>query len=59
MIGKRSPPLRRLSSLSGVREPLEVREGDGGGNALDGSLAIGLSDLEGVVGPGLYISLEW
>jgi hypothetical protein len=41
-----------------VREPEDVREGEGGGNALDGSLAIGLSDLDGVVGPGLYMSLE-
>jgi hypothetical protein len=42
-----------------VREPDEVREGEGGGKALDGSLAMGLSDFEGVVGPGLYMSLEW
>jgi hypothetical protein len=42
-----------------VREPEDVREGEGGGKALDGSLAIGLSDLEGVVGPGLYMSLDW
>lgn len=53
-----SPWLPRRSSRSGVREPDDVREGEGGGKALDGSLAIGLSDLDGVVGPGLYMSLE-
>jgi hypothetical protein len=53
-----SPPLPKMSSRSGVRDPDEVREGEGGGKALDGSLAIGLSDLDGVVGPGLYMSLE-
>ena len=53
-----SPSLPTLSSRSGVREPEDVREGEGGGKALDGSLAIGLSDLDSVVGPGLYISLE-
>jgi len=54
-----SPSLPTLSSRSGVREPDDVREGEGGGKALEGSLAIGLSDLDGVVGSGLYISLEW
>ena len=57
-IGIVSPSLPRRSSRSGVREPDDVREGEGGGKALDGSLAIGLSDLDGVAGPGLYISLE-
>ena len=54
-----SPSLPTVSSRSGVREPDDVREGEGGGKALDGSLAIGLIDLDGVVGPGLYISREW
>ena len=58
-IGIVSPWLPRRSSRSGVREPDDVREGEGGGKALDGSLAMGLSDLDGVVGTGLYISLEW
>jgi hypothetical protein len=58
MTGIVSPSLPRRSSRSGVREPDDVREGEGGGKALDGSLAIGLSDLDGVVGPGLYMSLE-
>jgi hypothetical protein len=52
-IGIVSPSLPKVSSRSGVREPDDVREGEGGGKARDGSLAIGLSDLEGVVGPGL------
>jgi hypothetical protein len=59
LIGIESPSLVPSSPLSGVREPDEVREGEGGGKALDGSLAMGLSDFEGVVGPGLYMSLEW
>jgi len=54
-----SSPSPAISSLSGVREPDDVREGEGGGNALDGSLAMGRNDLDGVVGPGLYMSLEW
>lgn len=57
-IGIVSPSLPKVSSRSGVRDPDEVREGEGGGKALEGSLAIGLSDPDGVVGPGLYMSLE-
>jgi hypothetical protein len=59
LIGRISPPISHFSFLSGVREPDEVRDGEGGGNALEGSLAIGLNDLDGVLGPGLYMSLEW
>lgn len=58
LIGRVSPSLSHLSFLSGVREPDDVRDGEGGGNALEGNLAIGRSDLDGVLRTGLYISLE-